>query len=414
MAFNITYVSLVIVVFVVVRYWLLRALWKPVTEPDKNQQECDCKAKGHIHLSKTYAPSREYAVRAIKLTDDGEFADRCELSDAIYEIRNYRAPELIIWYIHGWLHNAEPGDSHLTEFGKLIRELNEQQRNLDEKHRRRVVGVYVGWDAAVGPAFLQRLTFWNRKRAADRISQSSVLTKIIAATKHARKQKGKEITSRDLTIMIGHSFGARILYTATCQVLINEVQRQHPGEVGVNYGLVEEGPADLILLLNPALEASVFTAMHSIRRPEWWETINKGQRPLLLAIASENDQALGWAFKWGQRLEFARRDRHRQYLALGHYEDYTTHRLQRMKSRGRKTFWYDDFEAAGLRLELLPKVDPDGKDITQPGNPFLVAQTTSDIINGHGEIWGKDLKNWLIGFLSELQKQAETKPLERN
>jgi hypothetical protein len=178
-----------------------------------------------------------------------------------------------------------------------------EKQSGEGDRRRRVVGIYIGWDGAVGPAFLRNLSFWDRKRAADRISQSSVLTKIFAATKYARKQEAGEITVRDLTIMIGHSFGARILYTATSQVLIDEVQRRHPGKVKSSYEVIA-GPADLILLLNPALEASVFTAMHSVRRRDsnWWESIDARQQALLLAISSVNDWATGLAFPLGQLL----------------------------------------------------------------------------------------------------------------
>jgi hypothetical protein len=397
MAIGIGVVLLVVVALGALRYWILPVLWKPVTEPGANQDECPA---GGSHLSATeHSPSG--VVRVIRLTDDGEFADRCELTDAIYEIRNYKAPELIVWYIHGWKHNAGRDDSDFRYFKQLIQDLDEQQRQLREGDRRHVVGIYVGWDGAVGPVPLRNLTFWNRKRAADRISRSSVLTKIIAATKYARKQVGEEITARDLTIMVGHSFGARILYTATSQVLIDEVQRRHPGYVDSSYRVIE-GPADLILLLNPAFEASMFTAMHSVRRPDskQWERIDPRQHPLLLAIATENDWATGTAFPLGQRLEFATRDRQRQ--TLGNYKEYITHSLQDMKlsndSSARSTFWYDRFEAAGLQLLRTSN--------RQPGNPFVVARTTSDIIDGHNGIWGKTLRSWMIGFLRELQQRA--------
>jgi hypothetical protein len=396
MAISIAVVLIVIVALGAVRYWVLPSLWRPVTQPGGNQDEC----LGGSHLSETeHSPSG--VVRIIRLTDDGEFADRCELTDAIYEIRNYKAPELVVWYIHGWKHNAEPDDSDFKQFKQLISQLDEQQRTLGARDRRHVVGVYVGWDGAVGPVPLRNLTFWNRKRAADRISQSSVLTKIIAAAKYARKQVGERITARDLTIMIGHSFGARILYTATSQVLIDEVQRRHPGYVNASYGVIE-GPADLILLLNPAFEASVFTAMHSVRRPDskQWEGIDPRQRPLLLVIATENDSATGRLFPLGQRLEFARRDRQRQ--TLGNYEEYVTHCLRAVNpstdASARSTFWYDHFEAAGLVLLRTAR--------RQPGNPFLVARTTSAIIDGHNGIWEKPLRSWMIGFLRELQQRA--------
>ncbi len=157
----------VIAVILVVKYGLLSIIWRPPTDPDPNQDEC---RSGGSQLTKS-THSKSGIVRVIRLTDDGEFADRCELTDAIYEIRNPRQPELIVWYIHGWKHNAKGNDSDLREFESLIKELVGQQEQLGESGRH-VVGIYVGWDGAVGPALLQNLTFWRRKRAADRISQS--------------------------------------------------------------------------------------------------------------------------------------------------------------------------------------------------------------------------------------------------
>lgn len=391
-----TVVALLIVALGAVWYWILPSLWEADTEPDANQDHC---RDGGSALSKDDTRSESGVVRVIRLTDDGEFVDRCELTDAIYEIRNCEESELIVWYIHGWKHNADSQDSDRKHFEEFVKKLAEKQS--DDGDRRRVVGIYIGWDGAVGPAFLRNLSFWNRKRAADRISQSAVLTKIFAATKYARTQKGRDITAKDLTIMIGHSFGARILYTATSQVLIDEVQRQHPGMLKSSYGVIA-GPADLILLLNPALEASVFTAMHSVRRPasNWWESINARQQALLLVISSENDWATGKAFPFGQRLAFARKERQRK--TIGNYRDYVTHSLQTARSSDGSAptdnFWYDHFEGDGLRL--LRTAD------SHPGNPFMVARTTPAIIDGHNGIWGEDLWKWMIGYMLELHKRA--------
>jgi hypothetical protein len=47
-------------------------------------------------------------------------------------------------------------------------------------------------------------------------------------------------------IAIGHSFGARLLFSGTGQILINEVQEAHPGFPGGQYGLVS-GPTDAVV-----------------------------------------------------------------------------------------------------------------------------------------------------------------------
>lgn len=161
----------------------------------------------------------------------------------------------------------------------------------------------------------------GQKTGCGQISQSSILSKIISAVKYARLQIAETLTSRDLTVMIGHSFGARILYTATSHVIIDEIQRQHPGFKYSSYKLMN-GPSDLIILLNPAFESSIFTALHSVRRPDsdWWEAIDHQQQPILLSISTDNDYATRFAFPLGRRFELARRER--QYITLGNYTPY--------------------------------------------------------------------------------------------
>lgn len=387
-------VLLAIAAFVLVHQLLVRLLWRPITEPDVDQDKC--RPGGNRVRSDGHSPSGH--VRVIRLTDDGEFADRCELTDVLYEIRNPKKSELVVWYIHGWKHNAHDHDSDLQAFRMVIEALDREQRELGENGRH-VLGVYIGWDGAVGPSSLRNLTFWNRKRAADRISQSAVLTRIFASTRYARMEAREELTSNDLTIMIGHSFGARILYSATSQVLLDEVQRRHPGRRKAAYAEIK-GPVDLIMLLNPAFEASMFTAMHAIRRTQWSEAIGREQKPLLLAISTDNDRATGWAFPVGQYLEFATRKR--QCVTLGNYESYVTHTLKAVpESDGASPdgFWFDRFTASGLQLQQK-------EECKQPGNPFIVARTTSDIIDGHSEIWTEPLRNWVICFLRRLQDPA--------
>lgn len=167
-----------------------------------------------------------------------------------------------------------------------------------------------------------------------------------------------------MTVLIGHSFGARILHTATCQVLIDKVQEQHPGEQDPSYGVIK-GPANLLVLLNPALEASTFTVIHTVERPEKpWERIHKDQRPLLLAISSECDVATRIFFPLGQAL--ASTFRARQVRTLGNYPPYVTHVLQKAASSQTRTtpetpdkprFWYDQFEGSSLTLLRQPPSD---------------------------------------------------------
>lgn len=174
---------LLAIVILVVLYFIYPWLGRR-TDPDVNQTDCrDSKERQEAQRSGSRPTAKSQTasgvVRVIRLTDDGEFADRCELTDAVYEIRNCTRAVLAVWYIHGWKHNAEECDSDYKKFKELIKKLNERQPA--DAEGRDVVGVYVGWDGLVGPRIplLNNITFWNRKFAADRISQSQCWPRLL-------------------------------------------------------------------------------------------------------------------------------------------------------------------------------------------------------------------------------------------
>lgn len=348
-------------------------LWYPRTKTVGLQDQCLPKHHGPnaLHANRDPRFDDSGSVRAIRLTNDGLLANRCELTDVIYATRNPPKPVLVVWYVHGWKHNAESRDRDLKVFTILVKELDKQQQGLAEHRRRHVVGVYVGWDGGVGPRGpLQSATFYNRKGVADRISRSAVLTKIIAMAKYARKQRG---SSKDMTIMIGHSFGARILYSATSQVLIDRVQRHHSGEQRGEHSVIS-GPADLILLLNPAFEASMFTAIDAIRRQgKPTERFHQDQQPLLLTIATENDWATRLAFPLAKVLSLAWKDYQRQ--TVGNHHDYVTHSLTPVSAsdyqQTTSPFWFDDYQARSLPAAICRSLSHSvGKRSVGAAQPF--------------------------------------------
>jgi hypothetical protein len=85
-------------------------------------------------------------IKIIHLTNAGEFVDRCELTNALYELNwdrqapesKYkvdfdenapRLPKLALLYIHGWKHNADENDDDRKYFRKLIEELRNRHSN---------------------------------------------------------------------------------------------------------------------------------------------------------------------------------------------------------------------------------------------------------------------------------------------
>jgi hypothetical protein len=182
-------------------------------------------------------PAHVGKVLKIRLTDAGEFVDRCEMSDVLYEL-NWdtpgevrpkpclpeapHLPKFLVLYIHGWKHSASDDDRDVKKFTGLIRRLADANQG-----KKQVLGVYVGWNAkSKVPLFnwfpLDTLTFWSKQRIADRIAQSAITTKIISSIGSVMSE-GDSAANQFITI--GHSFGARMLFSATNQSLIYDTEK---------------------------------------------------------------------------------------------------------------------------------------------------------------------------------------------
>ena len=244
-------------------------------------------------------------VRIIRLTNDGFFVNRCELTDVLYELdwekkKAYGLPikqnaddlpRLTVLYVHGWKHGASPDDGDRKAFTELI---NNLQRHYEKKQ---VLGVYVSWNASNDLGILDNLSFWSKKTVADRISQAGVVTRIVASI-GALQRANQDMP--DQFIAIGHSFGARILFSATSHPLITGLARAHPEAsqsesaryfVNPNEYQIMAGSANSVILLNPAFEASMYTALASFCRSKDAREFPRDQGPLLISISTSNDEA---------------------------------------------------------------------------------------------------------------------------
>lgn len=381
-----------------------------VFSPRADDSQWECPPGRPFDPDKLSYPSPSPVLKVIELTDQGALVNRCQWTDALYELRGYggsaqtpqpppRQPVMTVMYIHGWKHNASEKTGDRRRFMGVLEMLDQHER-ASTKQPRRVVGIYVAWPGkTTGVPGIEELTFWSRQRAADRISQSGIVTKLVGSINSVRRQRAEP---RDFTVFIGHSFGARVLYTGTSQVILHDVQMQHPGQVDAVYGTVR-GPADLMILLNPAFGASAYTALDSIRRAKehFWKPgdASRGQLPLLLTISADNDWATSNAFPLGQwlTLNWHKTDA----TTLGNWKEYVTHDLvpgSEPRLLRSSLPWYDTF-CYGRACLVRREGD------RQLGNPFLVARSGPPLLNGHNGIWDSEFVQWLGGFIFELDRQ---------
>ncbi|MBL6458640.1 hypothetical protein JMJ55_25200 [Belnapia sp. T6] len=253
----------------------------------------------------------------------------------------------LIVFVHGWRHNASYDNGNVISFRNLLAAAAHAERETG----RRVVGVYVGWRGlSTSFSSLELLTFWGRKEAAARVAQGST-RELFNRLRNFRCERNRtqlhdgrtppgfddcswvptpaRPQARVNTVMVGHSFGAWILYNSLAGALLETVAHHH--------SIDQSGPAnlryaDLVVLLNPAFEASRFTPLHRIAsRPS---ASTSYQTPMLVSVTSETDFATHTAFGWGRRVNWlmeetvGNEEAKTFFSTPGHTDSYITHLLR--------------------------------------------------------------------------------------
>lgn len=251
----------------------------------------------------------------------------------------------IVLYVHGWKHNAKADDRDVDKFRQLLAATGTLERSRSKP--RKVVGIFVGWrgKSADVPDALLNLTFWSRKTAALRVSHGSV-QELFARLRAVRQHYNGPAESPDCagadptrktthcrirTLMIGHSFGAWVLYSAVSGPLIEALNaRRDLPDAGAQAQPVAR-LADMIVLVNPAFEASRYEPLH-LAAMRYRPALQ--QAPLLVTVTSTADMATRVAFPLGRFFNTIFEhpvSSEQQEAAMkhtyGHLERYLTHRL---------------------------------------------------------------------------------------
>ncbi|WP_147376858.1 hypothetical protein [Noviherbaspirillum saxi] len=254
----------------------------------------------------------------------------------------------IVLYVHGWKHGAETDDKNVMLFRQLLASMSRIERGYSSSPRR-TVGIYVGWrgKSVHLPEPLISLTFWSRKSAAHRISNGST-RELLARLTGVQRYYNSKTNSKDCTVvessdvpnercrvrmlMIGHSFGAWILYSAVHNPLIESLS----GHIDLSGDRPEAGDraeraADMIVLVNPAFEASTYESLHRVAHLHKASAL---ETPLLVSVTSTSDRATRNAFPFGHFFNAlfeqpVSSDEQAEAMlhTHGHIERYVTHRL---------------------------------------------------------------------------------------
>ena len=225
-----------------------------------------------------------------------------------HAINSSEKPVYLVVYIHGWHNNADTSNKKASfdtaAFPYLLARRSYQYPEME------VIGVYMGWRGAkykFTPTAL--LTPLSRARSADRIGNyGEVRDDLVSLTNHVQKSNYS-----GYSLIMGHSFGARLLSRAFMDDLANTKSI-------ADWPL---GKQSLLVTLNPAIGADAFDGIYR-DMPGVGSDI---QRPLWINLTSEDDQS---TFRTFPRARFIGQDlTDKPYSGIndtiGHHIPYLSH-----------------------------------------------------------------------------------------
>lgn len=254
--------------------------------------------------SQTIEKNANFNIGYVELDDQGWFWSHKQwraVKDEITEEAAHSPDGLtLIVFVHGWKNNADFDNGNVQMFRGVLTNL------AATLGPRKVFGVYLGWRGLTTKSDLfpfplgKGLTFYHRKSVAERIGHQGTATQVFTELEIMQDEfnaQNRTPHSRAELIIIGHSFGGQLVYSAISQVLTERLvlASRHRGEERVR------SLGDLVILLNPAFEASLYNNIISLASSRD-VVYPPDQTPVLAIFTSKSDWATGLAFPAGRHV----------------------------------------------------------------------------------------------------------------
>ena len=243
-----------------------------------------------------------YKFAFIEFGDQGSALDMSQRAAAINVIRQAQRPLLFV-YIHGWMNNANSGDvcrfEHFIDMVSRLPEVPQGKIN--------VIGVYIAWRGKdlTFPG-LNLLTFWNRKLTGNAVAAQNSCLATINELALAAREPGKQVHH---CVLMGHSFGGLVLSSTISHSILDAsstgARNASPWDMAVAFNPADDaiGTRQLMSELDYLYKYDSSGGAYVGRTPgaEKGAVVNEN-RPFLVVLQSENDQATGAFFPIGQTL----------------------------------------------------------------------------------------------------------------
>jgi pimeloyl-ACP methyl ester carboxylesterase len=386
-----------------------------------------------------------------------------ELLDRIKNLASDKGATIVV-FIHGWHHNGSFEDENQAAFRMVLARLARLQDETFEFGMKRfrkawgqdltsrppLIGISLAWRGESSRnSILTWLSFYDRKIVAHRVGGTAFVRdrlvgirpsedarKVIARLDADYQQLNDERKFTSLTL-VGHSFGAALLYSATEGTLKRELLRQNIAQVNSLHQLeptlrskgipLIRGVGDAIILVDPAFEARRYRIFGKLT--EGGYTFDPAQTPKLIVFSSDGDSANRLAFPIGRYLSnltwipswFQWQQR---TTALGFYRADQTHWLHlncgpKYDCGPSPDNWkFNEEDAAHLERVMNAPPDFDVSRDTDYGrfqfdlkdqrktlahSPFIVARTSRKLVPRHSSIFTDSFDNFLAKFIAELE-----------
>ena len=387
---------------------------------------------------------KEFTLSFVEFDDQGKFWNKDQQLSAVDRLSDEPGVAangaIIMVFVHGWFNNADVCNGNVKMFRTALQELSEieQQRSavkrpgLANHPPRRVIGVYVGWrglSQKVNPG--KGLSFWARKTTAHKIGAGD-MDELLVHLDVLKQKLAQEHPSTRLVI-IGHSFGGALVYSAVDNILKERTVRDlmdapHRPDGTIEPPLIRGAFGDLIVLVNPAFEATRYSGLAEVAAS--MKTYNPLQTTVFMVVGAQNDEATGTMFPIGQFFpamvqNFRDSTEHDLYMTtVGHYTNYFTEFLDIRRTpaattqnkQNQPTTWKE--EDLAIHNQSVTVHPPVGRDFlpvegrrswsitsNPPGShhplnaPFMVVSATPAVIDGHSGFNNHVFMDFLRDFI---------------